>query len=196
MRKANGLDWSVESLLKKLDTVEKVEVTRGGHMKKKLEALEIDDGADATVLLESRLQDLICNSVTEGTRESYARKARVWADFCCRRRLDPFPVDKKEMLLFLALCNSPDTAAGYASALYKCSRVIDAPFDADWKKINDIVNGLKRMAGPKRKVCAILSSVMFKILQVKSITEEERCMLATVYCYLLRLGHEGVGLCR
>jgi hypothetical protein len=46
---------------------------------------------------------------------------------------------------------------------------MDAPFDVDWKKIGDVVNALKRIAGPKRKVCAIMSGVLFKILESKTL---------------------------
>lgn len=112
---------------------------------------------------------MVGTSVVEGTRTSYASKARNWADFCTRRRNNPFPVDGKELLLFTTLCNSSDTAAGYVSALSKCSRLMDAPFDVDWKKIGDVVNALKRIAGPKRKVCAIMSGVLFKILESKTL---------------------------
>jgi hypothetical protein len=161
-----------------------------------MDRMEIDDSSDATAMLEQRLRDMVCNSVVAGTRDSYASKARNWAAFCARRRKNPFPVDGQELMLMMTLLNSPDTAAGYVSALAKCSRLINAPFNVDWRKINDIVNAMKRLAGPKRKVCAILAGVLFKILDSKSLKDEERMMIAMVYCYLLRLGHEGVELCR
>jgi hypothetical protein len=55
MRKDSGRDWSLETLLKRLEETKTPEVNKGEHMKKKFERLKIDDSTDATTLLEQRL---------------------------------------------------------------------------------------------------------------------------------------------
>ena len=64
---------------------------------------------------------------------------------------------------------------------------MDPPFAVDQKKVNDVVQGLKRLAGPKRRVCAIMDDVMRKILDCGELNTEEVMCCGMTYTYLARM---------